>query len=213
MSPADLPIVVEVVRSQGHLTLRIYFEEIKRADRERILDEIVRRGATYENADDMMYALDLEPNVNPQRLLDYLALEEEAGPSGMGERLVMNVTLSDGVSIFVQELGEGFPLFVLHGGPGLDHSIRLYLDPLADEFRLLYVDERGQGRSERVDPATLSLDVFAHDVDLLAEALGALSASPCSATLSGRSSRRSMRSSSEPRLPTSSRAAATPVPT
>jgi proline iminopeptidase len=49
---------------------------------------------------------------------------------------------------------------------------RPYLDSLADEFRLLYVDERGQGRSERVNPATLSLDVFARDVDLLAEALG-----------------------------------------
>ena len=85
----------------------------------------------------------------------------------------MNLELSDGVSIFVEEVGEGFPLIVLHGGPGLDHSMfRPYLDPLADEFRLLYVDERGQGRSERVDPATLSLDVFARDVDLLAEAFG-----------------------------------------
>jgi len=85
----------------------------------------------------------------------------------------MNVTLSDRVSLFVEELGDGFPLFVLHGGPGLDHSMfRPYLDPLADEFRLLYVDERGQGRSERVDPATLSVDVFARDVDLVAEALG-----------------------------------------
>jgi proline iminopeptidase len=62
---------------------------------------------------------------------------------------------------------------VLHGGPGLDHTgFRPYLDPLGDEFRLLYVDERGQGRSERVDPATLSLDVFARDIDLFAEALG-----------------------------------------
>ena len=36
---------------------------------------------------------------------------------------------------------------------------------------MLYVDERGQGCSERVDPAALSLEVFARDVDLLAEAL------------------------------------------
>jgi proline iminopeptidase len=49
---------------------------------------------------------------------------------------------------------------------------RPYLDALADEFRLLYVDQRGQGRGDRVDPTTLSLDVFARDVDLLAEALG-----------------------------------------
>ena len=83
------------------------------------------------------------------------------------------VRLADGVSLFVQEVGDGFPLIVLHGGPGLDHSMfRPYLDPLGDEFRLLYVDERGQGRSERVDPETLSLEVLARDVDLLAEALG-----------------------------------------
>ena len=84
----------------------------------------------------------------------------------------MNVRLPDGYRMFVEEVGAGFPLIVLHGGPGLDHStFRPWLDPLGDELRLLYVDERGQGRSERVDPATLSLEVFARDVDLLAEAL------------------------------------------
>jgi proline iminopeptidase len=61
---------------------------------------------------------------------------------------------------------------VLHGGPGLDHTgFRPYLDALGDEFRVLYVDERGQGRSERVDPQTLSLERFARDVDELAAAL------------------------------------------
>src|SRR5205823_8624161 len=85
----------------------------------------------------------------------------------------MDVTLSDGYKIFVEPVGDGFPVIVLHGGPGMDHTMfRPYLDPLGDEFRLLYVDERGQGRSERVDPETLSLEVFARDVDLLAEALG-----------------------------------------
>lgn len=84
----------------------------------------------------------------------------------------MDVTLPDGYRMFVEELGGGFPLVVLHGGPGLDHGMfRPYLDALADEFRVLYVDERGQGRSERVDPATLTLDRFARDVDLLADAL------------------------------------------
>ncbi|MGN6431666.1 MAG: alpha/beta fold hydrolase [Gaiellaceae bacterium] len=84
----------------------------------------------------------------------------------------MLVTLPDGYNINVEQVGSGLPLIVLHGGPGLDHSMfRPYLDSLGDEFRLLYVDERGQGRSERVDPTTLSLEVFARDVDLLAEAL------------------------------------------
>jgi proline iminopeptidase len=82
------------------------------------------------------------------------------------------VTLPDGYRIFVEELGEGFPLILLHGGPGLDHTtFRPWLDALADDFRLLYLDERGQGRSDRVDPATLTLSVWARDVDQLAEAL------------------------------------------
>jgi proline iminopeptidase len=84
----------------------------------------------------------------------------------------MKVRLPDDYGLFVEELGDGFPLIVLHGGPGLDHSMfRPYLDPLGDEYRLLYVDERCQGRSDRVDPATLTLEVFAKDVDLLAAAL------------------------------------------
>jgi proline iminopeptidase len=82
------------------------------------------------------------------------------------------VTLPDGYNLNVVELGSGFPLIVLHGGPGLDHQMfRPYLDPLAVGHRLLYVDERGQGCSQRVDPATLSLDRFARDIELLAQAL------------------------------------------
>ncbi|HEU5212124.1 MAG TPA: alpha/beta fold hydrolase [Gaiellaceae bacterium] len=84
----------------------------------------------------------------------------------------MDVRLADGYRLFVEEVGSGFPLVVLHGGPGMDHTMfRPWLDPLGDDFKLLYVDERGQGRSDRVDPATLSLEVFARDVDRLAEAL------------------------------------------
>jgi pimeloyl-ACP methyl ester carboxylesterase len=100
------------------------------------------------------------------------AQEAEQGHARI-KLLRVNVQLSDGVSLFVHEVGEGFPVFVLHGGPGLDHThLSPWLDALGDEFRLLYVDERGQGRSERVDPETLSLETFANDVDLLAEALG-----------------------------------------
>jgi pimeloyl-ACP methyl ester carboxylesterase len=82
------------------------------------------------------------------------------------------IALADGYRVYVEDVGEGFPLILLHGGPGLDHTMfRPWLDPLADEFRMVYVDQRGQGRSERVDPATLTLSAWARDVDLLAEAL------------------------------------------
>lgn len=80
----------------------------------------------------------------------------------------------DGVNLFVLPAGaeSGYPLFVIHGGPGLDHTeMSPWLDPLGDTFRLLYIDLRGNGRSQRVDPATLTLSGFALDVSKLAEAL------------------------------------------
>jgi proline iminopeptidase len=80
----------------------------------------------------------------------------------------------DGVTIAYTTVGAeaNYPLIVLHGGPGFDHSEMMpWLDPLSDSFRLIYVDERGQGRSQRVDPATLTLARFAEDVTKLAAAL------------------------------------------
>ena len=82
-----------------------------------------------------------------------------------------------GTRLFVEARGDpaALPMFVLHGGPGLDHwSFGDYLDPLAERghCRLLLVDERGQGRSARdVDPATLTLEQMAADVSGLAESL------------------------------------------
>src|SRR6185437_9900071 len=83
------------------------------------------------------------------------------------------VSLDDGGGLFVVEHGSGYPVILLHGGPGLDHhELRPWLDPLGDMgLRLIYVDERGQGRSPRVDPGTLSVRSFAQDIDRLAEAL------------------------------------------
>jgi proline iminopeptidase len=81
----------------------------------------------------------------------------------------------DGARIYYLPVGSeaNYPLIALHGGPGLDHTeMHPWLDPLSDTFRLIYVDQRGQGRSERVDPAALSLSRFAEDVSKLAAALG-----------------------------------------
>jgi proline iminopeptidase len=68
--------------------------------------------------------------------------------------------------------GEGLPLLVLHGGPGLDHTMfGGHLDPLAGQVRLLLVDQRSQGRSDAAPEATWTLERMAADVDALAEAL------------------------------------------
>jgi len=76
--------------------------------------------------------------------------------------------------LHVVERGAGYPLFVLHGGPGLDHhEFADYLDPLADQYRLVLVDQRAQGLSAPCDPATWTLRQMAADVVALARALEA----------------------------------------
>ncbi|MDP9297082.1 MAG: alpha/beta fold hydrolase [Actinomycetota bacterium] len=78
----------------------------------------------------------------------------------------------DDTSLFVEERGAGAPVIVLHGGPGLDHhEFGDYLDPLGDDFRLLLVDQRAQGRSEPAPPETWTLARMAQDVIMLARAL------------------------------------------
>jgi proline iminopeptidase len=75
--------------------------------------------------------------------------------------------------LFVEERGDGYPVIVLHGGPGLDHhQFGDYLDSLTDEYRLILTDQRGQGLSDHAPPETCSLQNCARDVVSLAAALG-----------------------------------------
>ena len=74
-----------------------------------------------------------------------------------------------GARIYFRTLGRGFPLLLLHGGPGADHSDFLpYLEPLARNCRLVLVDERGSGRSERLaDPRGYTLENMVRDLEQL----------------------------------------------
>jgi proline iminopeptidase len=74
-----------------------------------------------------------------------------------------------GARIYFKTLGTGFPLLLLHGGPGADHSDFLpYLEPLARKCRLVLVDERGSGRSERLaDVRGYTLANMVRDLELL----------------------------------------------
>ncbi len=75
--------------------------------------------------------------------------------------------------LHIVERGSGYPVILLHGGPGLDHhAFGDYLDGLTDQFRLILVDQRAQGLSDKCPASTWSLNQMAADVKSLADALG-----------------------------------------
>src|SRR5688572_29516621 len=76
--------------------------------------------------------------------------------------------------IFYEMLGEGPPIIVVHGGPGLDHAyLQPGLDALGIRNTLIYYDQRGTGRSvAALDSTAINLDAFVADIDELRQALG-----------------------------------------
>ena len=79
-----------------------------------------------------------------------------------------------GALIYYKAVGQGPPLVLLHGGPGASHDYLLpYLLPLARTNRLVFIDERGSGRSERLeDVKSYTVENMADDVEAVRKALG-----------------------------------------
>lgn len=79
-----------------------------------------------------------------------------------------------GVLIYYKSIGEGQPLVILHGGPGASHDYFLpYLLPLARENRLIFIDERGSGQSQKLeDPSKYTVENMAVDVEFIRQSLG-----------------------------------------
>lgn len=78
-----------------------------------------------------------------------------------------------GVLIYYELLGRGTPLVVLHGGPGASHDYFLpYLLPLARQHRLVFIDERGSGKSEKLeDPSGYTVENMVEDVEAVRQGL------------------------------------------
>ena len=75
------------------------------------------------------------------------------------------------VSLFVKIMGHGYPLVLMHGGPGLDHTTLDPLMPLADHFTLIFYDHRANGRSGGATE-TMTWDNLVADADALRATLG-----------------------------------------
>ena len=80
---------------------------------------------------------------------------------------------ANGVLIYVRTIGRGMPLVILHGGPGASHSYFLpYLLPLARHHRLVFIDERGSGNSEKLQDVTqYTVEAMVQDVEAVRVAL------------------------------------------
>jgi proline iminopeptidase len=78
------------------------------------------------------------------------------------------------VFVYYKALGTGAPLMILHGGPGASHDYLLpYLIPLARTNRLVFIDERGSGKSTKLDdPSGYTVENMADDVETVRRALG-----------------------------------------
>jgi proline iminopeptidase len=77
-----------------------------------------------------------------------------------------------GVSLFVKVTGQGYPLVLMHGGPGVDHTTMLPFESLADHFTLVFYDHRCNGRSKGADVSTMTWENLTADAEELRQALG-----------------------------------------
>ncbi len=63
--------------------------------------------------------------------------------------------------------------FIIHGGPGGDHSaFKTAFGALTSDMQLVYFDHRGQGRSAKGDPDRYTLDENVEDMEALRRHLG-----------------------------------------
>ena len=76
------------------------------------------------------------------------------------------------ITLYTRVLGQGYPLLIMHGGPGADHTSMLPLRTCADRFTLVFYDHRCNGRSQGPDVSTMTWDNLTRDAEALRMKLG-----------------------------------------
>jgi proline iminopeptidase len=78
-----------------------------------------------------------------------------------------------GALIYYEIIGQGAPLMIVHGGPGASHDYLMpYLLPLVRTNQIIFIDERGSGRSEKLEDATqYTVENMVEDVESVRVAL------------------------------------------
>ena len=76
----------------------------------------------------------------------------------------------DGAKLFVRLVGSGEPIVIVHGGPGMSHDYLApqLIDLLANDYQLIFYDQRASGRSSGVaDTTRLTISQFVRDIEFL----------------------------------------------
>ena len=76
------------------------------------------------------------------------------------------ITVEDS-NIYYKIYGQGYTLLIIHGGPGVDHKYMLSLKKLSENYRLIFIDLRGNGRSKISNYNKLNFDYFTSDIENL----------------------------------------------
>lgn len=109
--------------------------------------------------------------IHMRKLVAFLAVFSICLGITAGEK---TITTSDGVKLYVKVEGMGTPLLFLHGGPG---SASLWFEKLTGDFleqhfTVVYLDQRGVGRSGSPEDNNYAMDRLAKDFEEVREALG-----------------------------------------
>lgn len=74
-----------------------------------------------------------------------------------------------GTKVYYEEYGKGIPLLLLHGGFGSIHDFQKVIPELSKQFRVIAMDDPGQGRSEQTDSISYQLyaDYCSEFIDLM----------------------------------------------
>jgi proline iminopeptidase len=85
----------------------------------------------------------------------------------------LRITVSDGTELHVTVRGEGIPCLYIHGGPGVGSywMEELYGDELEKHFQMIYLDQRGSGRSGSAATGNYSPERMAKDFEEIRQQL------------------------------------------
>lgn len=84
------------------------------------------------------------------------------------------IQTSDGVELYVKIEGKGYPCLYIHGGPGSGSYWfeKFFGDFMEEHFTMIYLDQRGVGRSSSPENGDFSMERMTQDFEEIRKALG-----------------------------------------